>query len=180
MEFKTTSISGRRRQRGFTLPEFTVAAGLGGLVMVMLVAVTFHTSRSLYSLTDSVGINSQSRYAIDRMSQKIRQATNVTSFSATSLSLKYKGRTLSYAVVNGTLVEVDNGQTTQLVKNCDSLSFSLYKRNPLTNSFNQFPILTATNEAKVVQVSWKCSTTRVGRKAGTGEQFAARVVLRAK
>jgi len=157
-----------------------VASGVAGLVVVTLVAVTLHTSRSIYALSDSVSMNSQSRYAIDRMSQKIRQATNVTSFSATALSVRYKGRPLSYGIVNGTLVEVDNGQTNRLVKNCNALTFSLYKRNPVTNSFDQFPILTATNEAKVVQLSWQCGTTRVGRSAGTGELFSAKIVLRAK
>lgn len=180
MECKTTSINQRRRQTGFTLVELLVASGIGGMIAVMLLAVTFHTSRSVYCLTDSVGMNSQSRYAIDRMSQKLRQATNVTDFSANSLSVKYKGRALSYSVVNGTLTEIDNGATKQLVKNCTALNFSLYKRNPITNSFNQFPTLTATNEAKVVQVSWQCSSTLVGRTAGTGEEFSAKIVLRSK
>ena len=114
------------------------------------------------------------------MSQKLRQATKVTSFSATSLSVKYNDHPLTYTLMNGTLVEVDDGQLTRLVKNCEFLKFSLYKRNPYTNSFNQFPILTATNEAKVVQVSWQCSTTLLGKKAGQGEAYSAKVVLRAK
>jgi len=179
MEFKTLSIN-RRRGSAFTLVEFMVASGLGAMIAGMLVAVTFHTSRSMYKLTDSVSINSQSRYAIDRMSQKLRQATKVTAFSPTSLTVTYNNHPLSYKLLNGTLVEVDDGAMTKLVKHCDSLKFSLYKRNPVTNSFNQFPILSATNEAKVVQVNWQCSTKFVGQQASQGEVYSAKIVLRAK
>jgi hypothetical protein len=77
-------------------------------------------------------------------------------------------------------MEIDAGVTNSLVEDCDGLTFNYYKRNPLTNSFNQFPLLTATNEAKVIQVNWYCSRTLVGKKSGAAEMVSARIVLRAK
>jgi len=77
-------------------------------------------------------------------------------------------------------VENQNGSSTTLLEDCDALTFSLYKRNPLTNAFNAFPAISTTNEAKVIQVSWNCTRNRVGKKTGAGEMASAKIVIRAK
>jgi hypothetical protein len=71
-----------------------------------------------------------------------------------------------------TLVENDAGNVTTLLENCERLAFSFYKRNPVTNSFNQFPVATATNEVKVIQVSWRCSRRLVERTSGSAEMVS--------
>lgn len=183
MEFRTTSTSRRRRpQAGFTLVELLIASGLAGILMAVCLSLGLFTSRSIASMTDSVDLNARSRYAIDRMSKKLRQASVVKSFSPTSVAVTYGGTALSYTyrADRKTLVEIDGGRTNNLLQNCDSLTFSFYKRNPVTNTFNQFPVLTATNEAKVIQVQWHCSRTRVGKKDGATDMVSAKIVLRAK
>lgn len=188
MEFKITSTSPRlSRQAGFTLVELMIAAGLSGLLLAVCLSLALFTARGIASVTDSVDLNARSRHAIDRMGQKIRQASVVKSFSPTSVSLVYDGRSLTYtyypnnAVKNkGKLVENDGGNETVLLENCDTLAFSFYKRNPVTNSFNQFPVMTATNEAKVIQVNWRCSRDLVGKTSGSSEMVSARFVIRAK
>ena len=160
-----------------------IALGLSGLLLVVCLSLAFFTSRSIASVTESVDLNARSRHAIDRMGQKIRQASVVTSFSPTAVSLVYDSRNLTYTwnANNKTLVEVDAGVTNTLLEYCDSLTFALYKRNPTSNSvFNQFPVLTATNEAKVVQVNWRCARNLIGKADGSAEMVSAKFVIRTK
>src|SRR5688500_17301784 len=157
MEFKTTFTNPHRRRRvGFTLVELLVAAGLSGLLLAVCASLTLYTARGIASVTDSVDLNARSRLAIDRMSQKLRQASAVKDFSLTSVAVTYNGSPLSYTyyAYSKALVENEAGVTNTLVENCERLTFNYYKRNPMTNSFNQFPALTATNEVKVIQVNW--------------------------
>ena len=162
--------------------ELLIASGLSGLLLAVCMSLALFTARSIASVTDSVDLNARSRHAIDRMGQKLRQASVVKSFSATSVSLTYDGRPLTYTFNpnDKTLVENDGGNRTTLLENCDTLAFSFYKRNPVSNTFNQFPVLTATNEAKVVQVNWRCSRNRVGKADGSAEMVSAKFVIRAK
>jgi hypothetical protein len=162
--------------------EVLIATGLSGLLLAVCLSLALFTARGIASVTDSVDLNARSRHAIDRMGQKLRQASTVKSFSKTSVSLVYDGKDLTYTYDPQlkTLVENDAGTRATLLENCDTLAFSFYKRNPVTNSFNQFPVLTATNEAKVIQVNWRCSRELVGKDSGSSEMVSARFVIRAK
>lgn len=182
MVCKTTYINRRATQAGFTMVEMLITAGLSGLLLAVCMSLALFTSRSIASVTDSVDLNARSRHAIDRMSKKLRQASDVRSYSSNSVTVTFDGRplTYTYSPSRKTLVENEAGSVTTLLENCDALAFSFYKRNPMTNSFNQFPVMTATNEAKVIQVNWRCSRTLVGKKSGSAEMVSARIVLRAK
>jgi type II secretory pathway pseudopilin PulG len=183
MEFKTTSTKRPFSSRGgFTLVEVSITCGLSGLLLVVLMTGSFYTNRSIAVLADSVQLNSQSRHAIDRMSQKIRQATAVTSFSPSSITVIYNDQPLTYTYQPDSrrLIENENGRTTILLRDCDHLVFELYKRNPITNSFNQFPALTETREAKLIQTRWLCRTIRDGRQFGSAEMVSAKIVLRSR
>lgn len=181
MEFKITSTN-RHRRNGFTLLELLIASSIGLMFMAVVLSLVFYTTRSIAAMTDSVVLSSRGRHAIDRMSKKLRQARVMNSFSATSVTVTYNGLPLTYAYQAGpkTLLEIENGSTNTLLQNCDELAFAFYKRNPVGNSFNQFPILTATNEAKVIQVKWKCRTDRIGKADGEAQMDSARIVLRVK
>jgi hypothetical protein len=183
MEFKSTSINKRRRRAaGFTMIEMMLSSGLGLLVMATTMGVSLYTSQSIASLTDSVNLNTQSRLVIDRMSKKIRQATAVTSFSPSFITVEYEGTALTYAYIaqTGRLVEIQDRRTVILLENCSSLTFELFKRNPVTNSFDQFPASTVLNEAKLVRVSWLCETRNLGKRLGSSEMISAKIVLRSK
>jgi Tfp pilus assembly protein PilW len=171
-----------RARAGFTLVELAIAAGLSGLLLAVCLSLSLYTARSIASMTDSVDLNARSRYAIDRMSQKLRQATVVKSISTNSVSVISDGRTLTYTYTPSlkTLFENDDGMVTALVEDCQNLKFTLYKRNAVTNAFNQFPQLTTTNGAKVIQVNWECRRSLLGEQSGSGEMVGARIVLRAK
>jgi hypothetical protein len=183
MEFKITSIDRRRRgAAGFTLIEMMISGGLGVFLLAMTMGVSLYTARSIASLTDSVNLNTQSRLVIDRMSKKIRQATAVTSFSPSYITVDYEGSSLTYAYIaqTGRLVEIQDRRSIILLENCSSLTFELYKRNPVTSSFDQFPASTVLSEAKLVRVLWQCETTRLGQRLGLSEMISAKIVLRSK
>lgn len=162
--------------------ELMIASAVSVVALIMILSLGFYTARSIASMTDSVDLNARSRYAIDRMSKKLRQATAMRSFSSRVVSVTYNGKPLTYTYqpVAKTIVENENGKTTTLLRNCDAMQFSYYKRNPVTNSFNQFPVMTSTNEAKVIQVWWQCHTTRIGKAGGSVEMAAAKIVVRSK
>src|SRR5688572_26087311 len=133
MEFRITSTSPRRsEQAGFSLVESAIAAGVSSLLLVVCLSLTLFTSRSIASVTASVDLNASSRHAVDRMGQKIRQASVVKGFSPTSVSLTYDGRPLTYTYDPSLqiLVENDGGNIRTLLEHCDTLAFSFYKRNP--------------------------------------------------
>jgi hypothetical protein len=159
-----------------------VTAALPGLLLAVVCSFTQYTARGIASITNSVELHGQTRTSIDKMSRKIRQSTQVTSFSPTSLSVIYKGLpvTYTYSSTSKSLEETEDGRVTTLLNNCDHLEFKLYQRNPLTNSFNQFPVLITTNEAKVIQVSWRCSRQILGNKGGSAEMISSKIVLRSK
>jgi prepilin-type N-terminal cleavage/methylation domain-containing protein len=170
------------RRGGFTLVEVMVVTALIGIAAVMLLGASFYTGRSIASLTDSVALSMQSRSVIDRMSQKLRQAEAVTAFTTKSITVTSGGTNLSYTFSPGThrLTETENGASKVLLENCDSLMFELYKRNPLTNSFDQFPAANVLSEAKLVRVSWACTSKGLGKSTGSSELVSAKIVLRVK
>jgi hypothetical protein len=78
------------------------------------------------------------------------------------------------------LVEIENNTTNVLLDNCISLQFDLYKRNPVTNSFDQFPAADTLTEAKLVRVAWTCESKSVGKSTGSSELVSSKIVLRSK
>jgi len=157
--------------------------GIASLLMIVCLSLSLYTTRSIASLTGAVDLGARSRHAIDRMSQKLRQASEIKSFSASSVSVVFKGKRLTYTYNSGskTLVEYELGTPPNtLLENCDSLTFTLYKRVPIAKSFNQFPAGVTMKEGKVIHVSWDTSRTLVGRLSGSAEMASARIVLRAQ
>ena len=172
----------QRRAAGFTLIETLVASAIGAIAMTAVMGVTFYTGRTVASLADSVALNNDSRSVIDRISQRIRQAQEVTAYSTNSITVLVSSNALTYSYVpgEGKLYEIENSTTNVLLANCTSLVFDLYRRNPMTNSFDQFPATDDIDEAKLVRVKWTCESSRPGKAAGSSELISSKIVLRSK
>ena len=69
------------------------------------------------------------------------------------------------------------GDVKTLLTNCEDLRFQLGKRNTQPGTLDQFPAAEA-NEAKVVDVSWKCYREILGVKANTEAVQTAKIVIR--
>lgn len=172
----------RRAASGFTLIELMVSSALGAIAVAFIMSVTFYTGRSIASLTDSVHLSNDSRAVIDRMSQKIRQAEEVTAYATNSITVDTGGTNLTFSFLEDErkLIEIENNVTNVLLDNCTSLQFDLYKRNPVTNSFEQFPSADTLSEAKLVRVAWTCESIRIGKAKGSAELMSSKIVLRSK
>jgi len=182
--FKITFTSwGRRACRaGVTLSEFLIALGLAGLVMLVLVALSVSTGRSLAEMFNYVDLDHSNRIAIDVMSRDLRQVRYLSSYNTNSLSFVDKDLTTlsyDYSAASRRLTRVQGGLPNTLLDDCDSLRFALYQRTPQSNNFNLYPISDLTN-CKVVSVTWSCSRTVMGIKANSEQAQAARIVIRNK
>ena len=70
-----------------TLIELMVATGIGGVLFVAVMALTFYSARSFAAIGNYINLEAQNRKTLDSLSQEIRQANAVKSCDATHLVL---------------------------------------------------------------------------------------------
>jgi prepilin-type N-terminal cleavage/methylation domain-containing protein len=179
---KTTSTkrANRAHCRGFTLAELVVASGLGSLLLVVIAAVTFYSARSFVAMANYVDLENDSRNALDTMTREIRQADSLTSYTTNSLVFRdFDSNELRYVYdpTAKTLSRVKGSQTQVLLSECDQLSFSIFQRNPIGGSYDQYPTATPAT-AKLIQLNWKCSRTIFNTQANTESVQSAKIVIR--
>lgn len=178
-----TSIkSGRTRQSGFTLVELMVALGIGLLMMTALGGLTFYSGRSFAAMANYVDLDNKSRSALDRMSSEIRQTQYLMEASDTKLVFRdADGGKLTYTYNPNTrnLIRSKNDVADRkaLLTECNSLKFSIFQRNPIDGTYDQYP--TATPETcKLVQLRWVCSRDLITEKRNTESVQSAKIVIR--
>lgn len=170
----------RARRRGLTLVEMLVSMGIAGIVFAAVAQMLFFSGRNMASLYNYVDLDYRSNHGLKIMSKEIREASLVTAATSYSISLQDSdGLPLSYAWNSGTksLTRTKNGTTDKLLMDCDSLTFSIFQRNPVNGAFDQYPVAVATN-AKVVQVSWICSRKVLGTLINSESVQSAKFVIR--
>jgi len=183
MECKITSTERRKCGRsGFTIVEMMVSASIGVVIVGGLVAVQLYGNFSFASLYNYTALNNQSHVALDKMTMRIRQTSSLTSFSTNSISftnsIATNTLTYTYSPNNKTLTEIYAGATNVLLTGCNSLTFSMYQRNPISNSWDQ---VVATNAAqcKLLQVEWNCSRSlRAGQTNESEVMESSKIVIR--
>ena len=162
-----------------TLIEMLVAVAVGSLILMVVALVFMNSTRAFAAVSNYVSMDSDSRNALDHMTQEIRQAGNLVAFSPTQLKFGYHAQTNSFLVFNwdatsGQLTEWNTADTTtnRLLKGCDQLAFSLYNASfsPTTNCA----------QGKGISVSWTCSRTILGSKCTTEDMQQALIVIRNK
>jgi len=164
-----------------TMPELLVATAAGGVLLAAVASLIFYTGRSFAAMANYVDLDNYSRGALDKMSQQIRQTTKLTSYSTNSLVFEdYDGKALKFTFDPSarTLVRTKEGEPDDtLLRECDELEFSIFQRNPVKGTYNQYP--TATPETcKLVQLKWTCSRTILGSKRNTESVQSAKIVIR--
>ena len=165
--------------QGMTLVEMMVAIGVGFMVITVMATVFTSATCSFAAMTNYVGMDSNSRNALDHMTQEIRQAGDLVEFNPTHLKFGYRAGTNSFLVfdwnaASGQLTEFNTGTTTTnvLLTGCNQLAFSLYN--------SAFAPTTILSQGKGVSVSWTCSRTILGRKSTTEDMQQALIVIRNK
>ncbi len=174
-------------RHGLTLIELLVASALGGLVLAAVMALAFFSARSFAALTNYVDLDNFSRNALDVMSREIRQSDRLVSGDDHQLTFQHTNPTngqpftISYTYDSRTkeLVRRQSGVTEAkvLLQECDYLRFSLYQRNPINGTYDQYPTANP-DTCKLVQLSWICSRDILGKKANTESVQSAKVVIR--
>jgi Tfp pilus assembly protein PilW len=184
MEFKTMRLTERalrRKQAGAFLFEYLFALGIGALVATVLLGLTVYSGRTFVALANYTDMNACGVRAMDILSRDVRQAVGLTSYAINQLVLNNgtnaAALTYTYDPLKRTLVREQNGNSTTLLTECDSLQFSIYQRTPLAGTYDQYPTALATN-CKVLSAKWNCSRTILGIKCTTQTDEEAKIVIR--
>ena len=165
-----------------TLMELMVATSIGSIVSLGVASLLFYSGRSFAAMANYVDLDHRSRIALDSMSRAIRQANRLTDSTSTSLTFEDSDSgTLSftYDPAAKTLTRFKDGtpDPTPLLEECDFLEFSIYQRNPVGGTYDQYPTATA-GTCKLVQLNWVCSRKIFGVKKNTESVQSAKIVIR--
>ena len=194
MECKTTFTKSRRI--GAIAAEWVVSVGLGGLLLATIAAFSLHGARTFVTLSNYADLNGQSRLAVDKMGQEIRQALKVTSYAPEKITVLVGTNYVTYAYLANERKmtrQVGDGNPQTLLKGCDSARFDIFQRQATNTDLSSavsgilsllplsvdpiYPTATKDN-AKIVQLTWNCSRSILGRKANTEAAQFARIVIR--
>jgi prepilin-type N-terminal cleavage/methylation domain-containing protein len=174
-------------RRGFTVLELLVGIAVSSVIMSVLISFTVYAAKSMAAMTNYVDLEQKSQNALDTMTADIRATKFLVSYN----TKQHDGMTITNAVTfkdsddqNLTFNYTDNvllrqkgGQSTVLLTNVDYLSFQIFKRNPVPNTYEQYPTSDVTN-CKLVSVSWICSRTIMGSRLNTESVQTAKIVIR--
>lgn len=140
----------------------------------------FYSGRSFAGLANYVDLEAQSRNALDRMAQEIRQTQELLSFETNKLVfLDHDGKQLSY-IYNAdskTLSRVKEQSATVLLLECDYLMFDIFQRNPIGGTYDQYSTASPAT-CKLVQLTWICSRKILGKTLNTESVQSAKIVIR--
>ena len=171
----------------FTLVEMVTSVGLGLLVLTSVSILFINGNNCFVSMGNYQNLDRYSCNCLDILSREIRNATAVTAYSANqsiTLTNATLGQTvvITYSSAARTLVLTKTGQPAQTnLTGCDSWTFSLYNRAPITSSTNiTFNAATNAADCKLIQMNWECSRTVLGSKLNTESVQTAEIVLRNK
>ena len=178
--------AGRRRPRGgWTLVELLVAVTAGLIILAAFVVTSLSIRTTMVQVGNYSDLDKASRMTLDNLSRDIRNAAAISSASTpTSLRLtnNFSGTNLITYAWDGSnnVTRTLNGGTPQvLLTSCDNLSFSYFIRIPTNNlQFISTTNVVATNQIKLISVSWRCSRAVLGSKLNTESVQTATIVMR--
>lgn len=166
---------------GMTLVEVMVATAVSSIVLLALASVSYISSRNFVSIANYSDLDHDSRDALDRFSQAVRQTKGLTAFTSTSLTfLDYDETPLEFVYNSSakTLTRIKGGVAEVWLDQCDYLKWDLYQRTPIGGVYDFYPVATTVNTTKIIQVSWICSRKIMGAKANTESVQSAKIVIR--
>jgi len=165
-----------------SLVEMLIATGLGTVLMTAIISLMIFGARSFVAVGNYVDMDVKSRNALDRISQEIRQAAGLQSYSTSQLIFTNDDLTTltyTYDSAGKKLTRSQGGATQVLLTQCDSLNWYMYQRN-MTNGTDE-PIPTSDkNQCKLIKLTWVCSRTILGKRANTESVQSAEIVIRKK
>ncbi len=180
MDHRLKNLSFKRKSSGFTLFEMLIAVLIATVVFTAVGLLMVYTTRSFLALGNYNDLDKASQNALDTLSREIRQTQKLTSFKTNQLVFKnWNGNSdLSYTwdPIAHTLVRTNGAQVTTLLQQCDSLTFHMSQRNPSNNFY--FYATSDPSQAKLIDVSWRCSRQILQRNINTESVQTAKIVIR--
>ena len=190
----------RHRTSGWTLVELLIAVVIGLMVLAVLGALSLYGLRSFVAIGNYADLDAKSRTALDHMSRDIRQAGAVVSYQTNASQKSFKiaitnadssvtfANYIWEAATRKLRCDKTGAETSTeyFLTECDRWDFAFYTRVPHTSSFGAF--YPSTNgagtfnlaQSKLIDMTWKCSRTMLGKKWNTESVQTAQFVLRNK
>lgn len=172
----------------FTLVELMIAMAILSITLAGAASFFLFSLRSGAALGNYALLDQENRQAMDRMTQEIRQAREITDFttnppSITILNGDNIAVTYAFNPESQTMTRTaDDTGRSLLLRNCSVLQFTMYQRNPSNDmNFGVFPV--ASNNwrvtGKMIQLTWKTSITNSPYPTINSENVqTARIVIR--
>ncbi len=164
----------------FSIPEMLVAMGVGGIVLAAVCSLTLFSARSFVGIGNYIELDQASRGALDHLSLAIRQTAGLKSYSPRSLTftnLDNSELEVTWNPETRKVTQKQNGTTRTLLTECDYLQFNISQRTPSNGVFSFYPA-SSPDTCKLVDVSWRCSRTMLGKKLHTESVQTAKIVIR--
>jgi prepilin-type N-terminal cleavage/methylation domain-containing protein len=179
MGSRNTSIK-RRRQAGLTMVELMVAVAIGSVALLGLSMLSVYTARSFAAMANYVDLDRSSRKALDNLTKIVRESDGLLEFSAHELELSYGGENVkfTYSEQAKTLVYKTENFSKTLLTGCDFLKFEVFQRNTEEGTYDQFPTTLEDSDAKLIQVTWICSKSVLGKLINSESVQSAKIVIR--
>jgi hypothetical protein len=172
--------SSKPKRAGLTILELMVAMGLSSILLLTLMMLASYSARSFLAIGNYVALDRASRAALDELTLKIREADGVINCATNRVELSYHGKSLVYAFdpETRTVNKIWDGNTTKLLDGCDDFRLMPFQRNPIGGTYDQYPVATEMDVAKIVQISWLCSRKALGGLVNSESVQSAKIVIR--
>ena len=157
-----------------------VAVAIGGIVLAAVASLSLYSARSFVAIGNYIDLDKSSRNALDNLSRDIRQTAGLKSYSLSSVTfsnLDNSELVVTWDPETRTVTSQQGGVTKTLLTECDYLRFNISQRNPSNGVFGFYPT-TNPDLCKLVDVSWRCTRTMLGKQLQTESVQTARIVIR--
>jgi hypothetical protein len=161
----------------------SVAMGVGLIILTVVGSSVLWSGRTFAAMANYAELDNASRGTLDKLTRDIRQVNSLKIFSTNEVTFVDSDGgdlTFSYNPSEKILTRTKANVTETLLKDCDLLVFSIFQRNPILGTYDQYPV--ANNDistCKLVQVSWICSRKLLPTDLVNSESVqTAKIVIR--
>ena len=184
---KTASL---KTKAGFTLVEVMVAMGIGGVLLAVIGSLSLWSGKSFAAMANYTTLEYASRNALDRLTREIRQTDGLRSYTTNGTQkilrlinpADQQNVDVVYDTAAKTLVLKKDGFSSTLLRDCTTLNFTLYTRNTISNSFNEYPYYISSDDpkmCKVIKINWVCEKKLLPTELLNSESVqTAKIVIR--
>ena len=167
--------------------EMMVTFAVSGVILTALLSFIVYAAKSFAAMENYVDLEQKSQLALDTMTREIRETQCLTNYGTRQVNGQtltntltfwdYDNQNLTYNFTNNVLLRQKAGVDTMLLTNVDYLTFSIFQRNPIGGTYDQYATANAAN-CKLISVSWVCSRTILGSRLNTESVQTAKIVIR--